>query len=40
MFSDICVPSQEMLTFNPPKRISAFRALQHSYLHKAEGDAE
>ena len=30
----------EMLTFNPHKRISAFRALQHSYLHKAEGDAE
>ena len=30
----------EMLTFNPHKRISAFQALQQSYLHKAEGDAE
>ena len=30
----------EMLAFNPHKRISAFQALQHSYLHKAEGDAE
>ncbi|NP_001341934.1 cyclin-dependent kinase 4 isoform 2 [Mus musculus] len=30
----------EMLTFNPHKRISAFRALQHSYLHKEESDAE
>ncbi|ELK35437.1 Cyclin-dependent kinase 4 [Myotis davidii] len=26
----------EMLTFNPHKRISAFRALQHSYLQKEE----
>ncbi|XP_052609495.1 cyclin-dependent kinase 4 [Peromyscus californicus insignis] len=30
----------EMLTFNPHKRISAFRALQHSYLHKEESDPE
>lgn len=30
----------EMLTFNPLKRISAFRALQHSYLHKEESDPE
>ncbi|XP_063476146.1 cyclin-dependent kinase 4 isoform X3 [Symphalangus syndactylus] len=30
----------EMLTFNPHKRISAFRALQHSYLHKDEGNPE
>ncbi|XP_023380524.1 cyclin-dependent kinase 4 isoform X2 [Pteropus medius] len=30
----------EMLTFNPHKRISAFRALQHSYLQKAEGNPE
>ncbi|KAM5335171.1 cyclin-dependent kinase 4 [Glossophaga mutica] len=30
----------EMLTFNPHKRISAFRALQHSYLQKAEGSPE
>ncbi|KAB0360935.1 hypothetical protein FD754_005091 [Muntiacus muntjak] len=30
----------EMLSFNPHKRISAFRVLQHPYLHKAEGDAE
>nr|BAB28833.1 unnamed protein product [Mus musculus] len=30
----------EMLTFNPHKRISASRALQHSYLHKEESDAE
>ena len=30
----------EMLTFNPHKRISAFQALQQSYLYKAEGDAE
>ncbi|VTJ52124.1 Hypothetical predicted protein [Marmota monax] len=29
----------EMLTFNPHKRISALRALQHSYLHK-EDDPE
>lgn len=29
-----------MLTFNPHKRISAFRALQHSYLQKAEGNPE
>nr|UAL80555.1 cyclin-dependent kinase 4 isoform 26 [Homo sapiens] len=31
---------KEMLTFNPHKRISAFRALQHSYLHKDEGNPE
>uniref|UniRef100_A0A2K5R197 cyclin-dependent kinase n=1 Tax=Cebus imitator TaxID=2715852 RepID=A0A2K5R197_CEBIM len=30
----------EMLTFNPHKQISAFRALQHSYLHKDEGNLE
>ncbi|XP_035554786.1 LOW QUALITY PROTEIN: cyclin-dependent kinase 4-like [Canis lupus dingo] len=30
----------EMLTFNPHKRISAFRALQHSYLQKAEGNPD
>ncbi|XP_023590295.1 cyclin-dependent kinase 4 isoform X1 [Trichechus manatus latirostris] len=30
----------EMLTFNPHKRISAFRALQHSYLQKGEGNPE
>lgn len=39
-FSDLCLPSQEMLTFNPHKRISAFRALQHPYLQKAEGNPE
>ncbi|KAK7809224.1 hypothetical protein U0070_025633 [Myodes glareolus] len=31
---------REMLTFNPHKRISAFRALQHSYLDKEESDPE
>ncbi|KAL1791314.1 cyclin-dependent kinase 4 [Sigmodon hispidus] len=30
----------EMLTFNPHKRISAFRALQHSYLLKEESDPD
>uniref|UniRef100_A0A2K6T446 Cyclin-dependent kinase 4 n=1 Tax=Saimiri boliviensis boliviensis TaxID=39432 RepID=A0A2K6T446_SAIBB len=30
----------EMLTFNPHKQISAFPALQHSYLHKDEGNPE
>nr|XP_002720970.3 cyclin-dependent kinase 4 [Oryctolagus cuniculus] len=30
----------EMLTFSPHKRISACRALQHSYLHKEEGGPE
>uniref|UniRef100_A0A2K5CHE0 Cyclin-dependent kinase 4 n=1 Tax=Aotus nancymaae TaxID=37293 RepID=A0A2K5CHE0_AOTNA len=30
----------EMLTFNPHKQISAFRTLQHSYLHKDEGNPE
>ncbi|KAB1269425.1 Cyclin-dependent kinase 4 [Camelus dromedarius] len=37
---DLGVGMGEMLTFNPHKRISAFRALQHSYLHKAEGNPE
>uniref|UniRef100_A0A2K6T0W7 cyclin-dependent kinase n=1 Tax=Saimiri boliviensis boliviensis TaxID=39432 RepID=A0A2K6T0W7_SAIBB len=30
----------EMQTFNRHKPISAFRALQHSYLHKEEGNPE
>ncbi|XP_006870643.1 PREDICTED: cyclin-dependent kinase 4-like [Chrysochloris asiatica] len=30
----------EMLTFNPHKRIFAFRALQHSYRQKGDGNPE